>query len=85
LDSYNDREGTASVNSIFDGRITLRSDSEVLKKSLIYGLNESELDAFLMSLNNIAGYEVEFSPKFFPTFLKKVPNLPDRIEVKVEN
>jgi hypothetical protein len=46
----------------------------------ILGLNESQLKAYLNNLEGIAGYQVEY----YPSFIKRVPHLTDRVEVVIE-
>ena len=39
---------------------------------------------FLENMDDISGYDIKFYPSFLPEFLKKVPRLPERIEVEVK-
>jgi len=80
LDSFNYNEGTASVNSTFEGKVSLSSNSDVIDKESILGLNKEQLDAYLMSKENISGYDI----KFFPSFIRKTPKVPDKIIIKTK-
>lgn len=80
LDNYNEKNGVATVNSVFEGRVTLAENSDVVDVDKILGLNENQLNAYLGGLEGIAGYKVEY----YPSFIKRVPHLADRIEVNIE-
>jgi len=80
LDNFDYREGTASVNATFEGKVSLRADENVVDKEKILGLNKDQLDVYLMNKDGISGYEVEF----FPVFISKVPSLPDKIKIDVK-
>ena len=51
----------------------------------IVGLNKKELNAYLSSISEIAGFEVKFIPSFLPDFMKKVPKLVDKINIEIKN
>ena len=80
LDNYNHNEGEASISATFEGRTSLKDDSDIVELEKILGLNEEQLNTYLKGLPEIAGFEV----KFFPVFVKRVPKLIDRIEVVVK-
>ncbi|PLX21838.1 hypothetical protein C0584_01915 [Candidatus Parcubacteria bacterium] len=80
LDSFDYREGTASINATFEGKVSLDSESDVIKKEEILGLNKGALNAYLMGKENISGYDIEF----FPSFIKRVPDIPDKIIIKTK-
>ncbi len=80
LNNFNFLEGTATINATFEGKITLKEDSSVVETDKILGLNKQQLDAYLSSLPEIAGFEVNF----FPSFIQKVPRLVDRIEIEIK-
>ncbi len=80
LDSFDYREGTASINATFEGKVSLDSNSDVINKEDILGLNKDQLDAYLMSKEGISGYDIEF----FPSFIKRVPDIPDKIIIKAK-
>ena len=80
LDSFDYNEGTASINSTFEGKVSLDSNSDVINKEEILGLNKDQLDAYLINKEGISGYDI----KFFPSFIKKVPAIPDKIIIKTK-
>jgi len=80
LDNYNVKQGVATINASFEGRVSLKENSEIINKDKIVGLKESQLKVYLDSLPGIAGYEIDF----YPSFIRKVPKLVDRIIVKIE-
>ncbi len=81
LNGYNHNDGTASVNTTFEGKVSLKKGSEdIVDRGKILGLNDQQLRAYLTDINEIAGFEVDY----FPTFIKRVPKLIDRIEIKIK-
>jgi hypothetical protein len=79
LSSFDVDNGTASVDSNFEGLISFKDDAQIIDKNKLVGLTGDQLNEYLASLPEISGFKVEF----FPEFIKKVPNLADRIEIKV--
>ena len=80
LTSFDLQQGSASINATFEGKVTLKENSEIINKNKIVGLKKEQLEVYLGSLPGIAGYEV----KFYPSFIKKVPKLVDRIEILIK-
>ena len=80
LNNYNFEEGTATINAAFEGKVSLKEDSNIVEIDKILGLKKDQLDTYLMSLPEIAGFEV----KFYPNFYKKVPKLVDRIKIEIK-
>jgi hypothetical protein len=72
-------KGVASVNATFEGKVSLKEYEEVVDINKILGLNSKQLEAYLSGLPEIAGYEI----KFFPSFIKKVPRLSDRVNIEL--
>lgn len=81
LDSVNLEQGAATVNVSFEGKMVLKDGSSIIDKEKILGLNREQLNDYLDNLPGISNYEVKFSP----SFIDKVPNLADRVEVKIKN
>ncbi len=84
LNNYNDIDGVATINATFEGKISLKKDSSVIDKEKIIGLNKKQLEIYLDNLEDVSGHEIKFYPSFLPDFLKKVPRLPERINIKVK-
>lgn len=80
LNSYNFDQGVATVNATFEGKITLKQDAVIVEKEKIIGLNKEQLNEYLASLPELAGSEV----RFFPSFISKVPDLVDRINIEIK-
>lgn len=80
ISSFDAEGGTASVSAAFTADVTLKDGDNVIDKQKIVGLNRSQLEAYLNSIKEIGSYEI----KFYPSFLKKAPNLTDRIEIIVK-
>ncbi len=85
LNNYDSIRKIATVNSSFVGKISLKQDSKIVEPNKILGLNKKELDAYLSSIPEIAGFEVKFTPFFLPDFMKKVPKLTDKINIEIKN
>jgi hypothetical protein len=80
LDSYSVSQGQATITSSFEGKMTLKSEAQIIDRQKIVNLKREQLEDYLSSFKEIAGYEI----KFFPSFVNKVPNLVDRISVEVK-
>ena len=84
LNNYDVDKGEATVNASFEGRVSLKENSNIVEVDNILGLKKDQLDVYLGDLSDIAGYEIKFYPSFLPDFLKKVPRLVDKIEVEIK-
>jgi len=80
LGGYNVSRGSATINASFEGKITLNSNADIIDKSKLLGLNNDQLSAYLKTLPEIASFEINF----YPSFINKVPNLVDRINIEVK-
>lgn len=80
LNNYDYLEGVATINSTFEGKVSLREDSEIVEIDKIIGLSSEQLNTYLASLTEIAGFEVKYSP----SFIKLVPRLVDRIKIEIK-
>ncbi len=80
LGNLNLSQGTAAVSVDFSAKVTLKDGAKIIKKNNLTGLNFEQLKAYLNNLPEVAGYEI----KFFPSFIKKTPNLVDRIEIQIK-
>lgn len=81
LNNYNINQGSAALNVSFSGKITAREGANIVERDKILGLSRQQLDAYLKNTPEIADYEVQF----YPSFINKVPNLADRIEIEIKN
>jgi hypothetical protein len=84
LNNYDTEKGEATVNASFEGRVSIKENSNIIEVDNILGLKKDQLDVYLGDLSDIAGYEIKFYPSFLPNFLKKVPRLVDKIEVEIK-
>jgi len=77
----NDLEkGIATINTAFDGKVTLKDSSSIVDVKKIIGLNKDQVRAYLDSLPDIAGYEI----KFTPSWLWKVPKFIEISKIQIE-
>lgn len=79
INSYDIKEGMATLNASFDGQIVIKSDSQVVDRNKIVGLSRDQVKEYLNSIPEISGYDLKFSP----AFIDRAPNLVDRIKVEV--
>lgn len=77
LNGFDAKAGAASVNASFTGDVSLKDGNNIIDKGKIKGLNRGQLEAYLNNIKEIGAYEI----KFYPSFINKVPNLVDRIEI----
>lgn len=80
LASLNLSQAVATIDVNFAAKVTLKNNTGIIKKNNLAGLNVEQVKAYLKSLPEVAGYEI----KFFPSFIKKMPNLVDRIEIVIK-
>ncbi|MEK7203005.1 MAG: hypothetical protein AAB653_01690 [Patescibacteria group bacterium] len=78
LNNFDLGQGMATVNAVFAGKMSLKKDVEIINRNKLLGLTEEQLSQYLNSIPEISGYEI----KFFPSFIKKVPNLIDRVKIE---
>lgn len=80
LSGQNTEQGTAAVVASFDGKMALKEDASIIEREKLVGLTREQIAAYLSGFPEIAGYEINFSP----SFIKKAPNLVDRIEIVIK-
>lgn len=80
LSNYNSSESIASVNATFEGKASLKGGSNIIDVEKILGLNQKQLETYLGDMPEIAGFEIEFYPKF----IRKVPKLVDKINIVIK-
>ncbi|OGF43116.1 hypothetical protein A2303_04285 [Candidatus Falkowbacteria bacterium RIFOXYB2_FULL_47_14] len=80
LNNYDHVEGMATINAAFEGKVTLKENSNIVDVNKLLGLNKDQLNVYLENIPEIAGFEV----KFYPSFITKVPRLVDRINIEVK-
>ena len=80
LSSYNISRGIASLDVNFISKMVITGEADIIDPSKILGLTRQQLDDYLIDAPEIAGYEV----KFTPSWIKKVPNLADRIKIRIK-
>lgn len=80
LDNCDVATGQSTVSASFEGKMTLKDDAQIVDRQKIVNLKRDQLEDYLSSFKEVAGYEI----KFTPSFINKVPNLVDRINVEVK-
>lgn len=80
LEEYNTETKSATIKAYFGSSMFLKSDSSLLDRKKMVGLNRKQISQYLDSFPEIKSYELNFSP----SFVTNAPNLPDKIKVIVE-
>ncbi|MFH1255275.1 MAG: hypothetical protein V1667_02295 [bacterium] len=80
LESSSLTQGSAVVAADYKANVILKDSAKSIKKNNLTGLSFEELKVYLNSIPEVAGYQINF----FPSFIKKAPNLTDRIEVEIK-
>lgn len=81
LDNLDIEQGQASLSLNFDAYMVLDDGAEIIDRTKIIGLTKNQLAGYLDKDERIESYEIKFSP----SFISKVPDLIDRIKIKVNN
>jgi hypothetical protein len=79
IDRYDLASGIADLKVDVAAQMVLKEGTEIIKADRLIGLNRQQLDDYLSSLREVAGYEI----KFTPNWINKVPSLIDHIKVEV--
>lgn len=80
LESFSLSQASAVVKVDSAAQAALKDGAKVVKRNNLAGLSYEELRAYLNGLPEVAGYQI----KFFPSFIKKVPDLVDRIRIEIK-
>jgi hypothetical protein len=79
-EGYDVDTNTATVKAYFSASMFLKSDSSLLDKKKMVGLNRKQLSKYLDSFLEIKSYDLKFSP----SFISSAPSLPDKISISVQ-
>lgn len=79
LENYDQLNKTAEIKAYFTGLMSLKSDSSLIDRKKLVGLNEKQISQYLDTFPEVKEYKLEF----WPSFIKTAPNLPDRINIKI--
>lgn len=77
--SFDPAAGSAVLNVIGSGRVSLDANSPALEKSSFFGKDESDVRRYALSLGNVEGVRVSFRP----FWNRSVPHVPDHVVVVV--
>ncbi len=80
LVNFDVSQAIATVNVDASAQTVLKDSSKAIKKNNLAGLDLQQLKNYLNSLPEVASYQINF----FPSFIKKVPNLVDRIDIQIK-
>ena len=81
LENYDGKNKLATVKASFSGLMVLKSNADIIDKTRLVNLNAQQISSYLSDYPEIGNYEL----KFYPSFVKRAPNLVDRIEVKIKD
>lgn len=80
LNNFDAAQSRATINVTFEGKMTLKSEAQIIDRQKIVNLTREQLEDYLSGFKEIAGYEINF----FPSFIDKAPNLVDRIKIEIK-
>jgi len=80
LENFDINQGTAMIKIDSIAQAALKDGAKIIKKNNLAGLSYEQLKVYLNGLPEVAGYQI----KFFPSFIKKAPDLVDRIEIEIK-
>ena len=80
LENFDSRNNSAIVRVSFSGLMILK-DAGAIDKKRLTNLNAEQISAFLKDYSEVGRFELVF----YPSFVKKAPQLADRIEIKIKN
>ncbi len=79
FDSYDEVKKLAQVSGVVSSSSIIRPQASMLNKQKLAGLTKEEVVAYLQASSDVESVEV----KFFPFWIKTVPNLSDHIIVTI--
>jgi len=79
VDRYDLEAKTADLKVEASAQMILKGGTEIIKPEKLVGLTREQLDDYLSSLREVAGYEIRFTPGW----ITKVPALVDHVKVEV--
>jgi len=80
LKSQNVSQGLAEIKASFVGEVILKKDADIIKAEKLLGLSKEQLNSYLKSIPEIESFEVNFTP----AWVERVPNLSDRVKIKIK-
>lgn len=79
LENFDEATKTAEIKAYFTALMSLKSDSSLIDRNKLVGLNEAQISQYLNTFPEVKDYKLEF----WPSFIKTAPNLPDRITIQI--
>lgn len=79
LENFDQKTKTAEIKAYFSGVMSLKSDSSLIDRKKLVSLNEKQISQYLDTFPEIRDYKLEF----WPSFIRTAPQLPDKIEIKI--
>ncbi len=79
VDRYDIEAKVADLKVEAIAQMILKGGTDIIKPEKLVGLDREQLDDYLSSLREIAGFEV----KFTPSWLNKVPSLVDHVKIEI--
>lgn len=80
IESYDTESQTARIKVSFQATVAIKEDANVLDKTKLVNLSESQIDQYLKGIPAISSFTLDFRPDF----IKKSPSLADRIKVRIQ-
>jgi hypothetical protein len=79
LEDFDGATGVATIKASFSGLMSLKTSAEIIDRRQLVNLTAGQIEQYLENFPGIKKYELRFSP----AFIKKAPNLIDRIQIKI--
>ncbi len=79
ISQYDLEKGTATLEIVSSGTISINPETNELQKSVFFGKNKDEIRRYLLSLDHV--YQVEV--KFTPMWVRTVPYVPEHVTIIV--
>ncbi|MFA5358368.1 MAG: hypothetical protein WC310_00935 [Patescibacteria group bacterium] len=80
IEKLDTKAKAASIKVQFSGTSVIHLNSPVIAKEKLKGMNKGQLENYLSGQNTIESFQV----KFFPFWVKTVPQLMDHINIRVQ-
>ena len=81
IDNYDFDQKTAVIRAVIKGNATITESSELLNKDELTGKTKLEIQAYFSQYPEIESVEL----KFVPAWLKKTPQIKDKIQIEIVN
>lgn len=79
VDKLDGLENSANIKVYAEGKASVVSENNIFDKARILGLSEQDVINHFKEFREVEGVEI----KFFPSWLKRIPRLEDRVTIEI--